>query len=401
MATPSDLTPDLTPDLNALMALIPEVSTALESGSELSAITALRAQGHDPEVVRAAVEQVVLRRHLNQHWPIGWVLTRDGVEQASHPLVADFHAEVVQKAGVTSIVDLTAGLGSDSAALARHGMSVTAVERDPYTAELLAHNVGQGSGVPVTILIGDSMELVPPSGAYFVDPARRSGTRTASGSRALPERDPERWSPPLAWVLDLATQALVFMKAAPALDPPPGWARYYISVDRTLVEVFTTNAHSGTFAVMISTRRGTTRVMSDLSLASAAPASCAPAAQVVLDYLYELDPAITRAGIVAQVARDLGAEVIGHGGIWLTGNQPCSEEYQRSYRVHAVFPPKEIAQHVAHLPGVAIKTKDSRRDMAALRKESKKPDNNHWAVVITEINGQETAVLVSRAAAEE
>jgi len=309
MATPSDLTPDLTPDLNALMALIPEVSTALESGSELSAITALRAQGHDPEVVRAAVEQVVLRRHLNQHWPIGWVLTRDGVEQASHPLVADFHAEVVQEAGVTSIVDLTAGLGSDSAALSRHGIAVTAVERNPYTAELLAHNVGQGPGVPITILIGDSMELAPPSGAYFVDPARRSGTRTASGSRALPERDPERWSPPLTWVLDLATQALVFMKAAPALDPPPGWARYYISLDRTLVETFTTNAHSGTFAVMISTRHGTTRVMTDLSAASAAStaasaASSSPAVHVVQDYLYELDPAMTRAGLVAQVARD-------------------------------------------------------------------------------------------------
>jgi len=51
---------------------------------------------------------------------------------------------------------------------------------------------------------------------------------------------------------------------------------------------------------------------------------------------------------------------------------------------------------VAHLPGVAIKNKDSHRDLAALRKDSQKPDHNEWAVVVTTVNNVDQAILVQR-----
>lgn len=371
-----------------LFPLIPLAAELVGSVGELKAVTSLRAQGYDPELVRRAVEQVTLRTKLDSHWPTNWLLTRDGVEQASHPLVADFHAQVVKDSRVTSIVDLTAGIGCDCAALAARGIEVTAIERDPKTVSALAHNMIPYS--QVKIIDGDSDVVAPASNAYFVDPARRSGTRTATGSRALPERDPERWSPPLSRVLTRSQSAAVFMKAAPAFEPPVGWARYCISLDRNLVEIFTTNAHSGTFAVVIDSKANTTSVL------TATDFSPSNRNQQLERYLYELDPAVTRAQLGSQLAHDMNVNELGAKGMWLTGSGALFEPYWRCFMVHDTFSVKEMAQKVAHLPGVAIKNKDSQLDFTTLRKAAKKPDHNKWAVVITSINGQEIAVLVSR-----
>lgn len=375
-----------------LFALIPLAIELVHSQGELKAVTALRAKGYEPELVRSAVEQVTLRDGLDQHWPTNWLLTRDGVEQASHPLVAQFHAQVVAESGVTSIVDLTAGIGSDCAALAERGINVTAIERDPRTIVVLAHNMSRYS--QATIIDGDSDVVAPASSAYFVDPARRSGTRTATGARALPERDPERWSPPLSSVIARSHSATIFMKAAPAFEPPPGWARYCISLDRNLVEMFTTNAHSGTCAVVIDSKASTTSILTETNF------SPRDRDQQLDKYLFELDPAVTRAHLgsqlCSQMAHNLNLFEIGTKGMWLTGSTALFGPYWRCFMVHDTFPVKDIAHKVAHLPGVAIKNKDSLLDFNTLRKAAKKPDHNAWAVVITSVNGQEVGVLVSR-----
>ncbi|MBT5182818.1 MAG: hypothetical protein HOL91_04920, partial [Actinobacteria bacterium] len=96
--------------------------------SELGVIASLRAQGHEPEAVRAAIEQCELRSKAGIAWKPGgqtrqhWLLTRDGLEQASHPLVAQFHANLIVQSGVNHVIDLTAGLGSDSAAFIEAGL---------------------------------------------------------------------------------------------------------------------------------------------------------------------------------------------------------------------------------------------------------------------------------------
>lgn len=371
-----------------LFTLIPLATDLVHSDGELKAVTTLRARGYDPELVRSAVEQVTLRDGLDHHWPTTWLLTRDGAEQASHPLVANFHAQVVAESGVASIVDLTAGLGSDCAAMAERGIKVTAIERDPRTLTALSHNLSKYTST--VIIDGDSDVVAPTSNAYFIDPARRSGTRTATGARALPERDPERWSPPLSKVLARSKSATVFMKAAPAFEPPSGWARYCISLDRNLVEMFTTNALSGTFAVVIDSKANTTNILIDTDNTPV------DKDQQLDKYLYELDPAVTRAQMGSQLAHNMNLSELGTKGMWLTGSTALFGPYWRCFMVHDTFPVKEIAQKVAHLPGVAIKNKDSHLDFTTLRKAAKKPDDNVWAVVITSVNGQELGVLVSR-----
>ncbi len=395
------------PEAQSILNLIPEVTELLGSnpqpGAELAVITTLRGRGHDPETIRAALEQVTLRHKLDQWWPADWMLTRDGAEAASHPLVAQFHAEVAREmmrdSGITEIVDLGAGIGSDSYALADQGITVTAWEREPRTAEFLAHNLRNFA--QATVIHGEGQLNSVDSPAFFVDPARRSGTRTPDGSRALPERDPERWSPPLSAVLERSRSAMVFMKAAPAFEPPTHWTRYCVSVNRTLVEMFTTNVSptdstATTFAVMIDTASGQTVVIAqeDLSEESSTPA------ETIGECLYELDPAIYRAGLQQQVATELGLNTLGNKGMWLTGRKlDHPPTYLRMLTVHSVAPIKDLAQQVAHTPGVAIKNKDSHMEYSALRAASKKPDHNVWAVVVTSLDDHDIGILVSRESA--
>jgi hypothetical protein len=397
------------PDFSPIFHLIPEVEKLMgpdpKPGSELAVITTLRGQGHDPDTVRAALEQVSLRYRLDHWWPKDWLLTRDGAEAASHPLVAQFHARVISEilthSGIDRIVDLGAGIGSDSYALAAQGLAVTAWERDQRTAEFLEHNLRHFANA--TAIHGNSDLTESDSPAYFVDPARRSGTRTSDGNRALPERDPQRWTPPLSAVMARSRTAIAFMKAAPAFEPPRGWTRYCISVNRTLVEIFTSNtsplnSDSKNFAVMIDTASQATVVIAEGQLPEGQLLErAAPKATELGDSVYEVDPAIYRAGLQQQVATEFGLNTIGNKGMWLTGNQlDHPPTYLRMYKVHAVSPIKDLEKMVAHLPGVAIKNKDSHLESAALRTASKKPDHNMWAVVVTNLNGHDVGILVSR-----
>ena len=372
-------------------------SLAQPGANELTVITSLRAQGHGVDSVRLALEQVELRDKASMTWKTSgrqrqnWYFTRDGLEAASHPLVAAFHADIISGSDATTVVDLTAGLGSDSDAFIHAGLNTTAIERDPNTAALLAHNLPSAK-----ILITDATLLDPSQWdshdtAIFIDPARRGTSRSLDGARALPERDPERWSPPISFVKELANNFRVFVKAAPAFSPPEGWAQFVISLDANVVEMFTTNATTGTYAVMINSETQDTSVITQ---------NAEPHKQLQIEistegFLYEVDPAITRAGLAPQVASELGLIPVGTKNIWIFG-AATPFAHARAYRVHDIFPVKEIKSRVKHLPGIALKTKDGRREQKDLRKACDKPDHNEWAVVILGSGTSEKAVLVQR-----
>ena len=56
--------------------------------------------------------------------------TSDGLQQATHPVVAQRRTTRMAEADVRRLLDLGCGVGSDLAAFARAGIDVTAVERD-------------------------------------------------------------------------------------------------------------------------------------------------------------------------------------------------------------------------------------------------------------------------------
>ena len=169
------------------------------------------------------------------------LLTRDGLEQGTRPDVADRRARMFAAAGARRVLDLTAGLGFDTAAFLAAGLA-----RDGRRAR------SRGGEVPRPQLPGrhgrgrrrhrrrrSRRTAGPPrpTDIVFVDPARRdpAGPRDAASARSRPERDPERWSPPWSYVA-VDRPSAHRRQGRPRLRPPHGWEAQWVSVDRTVVE---------------------------------------------------------------------------------------------------------------------------------------------------------------------
>lgn len=259
------------------------------------------------------------------------LLTREGLEQATRPEVADRRARLLADAGITHVIDLTAGLGFDSSAFVRAGLTVTCIERSPVIATLLAANLPGA-----TVITGDSTDpglldpllaALPESSVVFVDPARRTGRRTTDGSRAQSERDPERWSPPLSFVISLAARGLrVLVKTTPGFSVdsiPIGWSAEWVSSDRTVVECTLASWP------LLGERRAVGVGRDEFVVASTPNVGTVGE---VASFLYEPDPAVVSAGVTDALCVDavMRIDPTSH---WLTSESEITHPALRGYRV--------------------------------------------------------------------
>src|SRR4051812_18294140 len=175
----------LTPQGWALLERLPpyEQSRAFALGERL------RAEGHDPGLVSAALTQSRLRaRGRDKLGPFAdaMLFTPDGLEQATRLSVAAHHARRFVAAGCTRVVDLGCGLGSDAMAFAGLDLGVLAFDADELTAALATVNLRHWPDAEVrcadvtTLHLDDVLE---PGDGVWLDPARRTGR---GGSRPAP-----------------------------------------------------------------------------------------------------------------------------------------------------------------------------------------------------------------------
>lgn len=350
----------------------------LASGANpLAAATALRAAPEHltPEQASAALTQAELRRTAAERYGLAepGLLTRDGLEQATRPEVAAARAALIAAAHPTGVIDATAGLGFDTralvAALTPHGIPVLAIERDPEVAAFLRANVPGAE-----VIEGDAMAVLPtlalgPDDIVFVDPARRDQRRSADGSRAQPERDPERWSPPWSWVTSRAETTRVCAKVSPGFAPtalPAGWCAQWTSWRRTPVEAFVCSWPALPHARRaLAADSGAVIDGDGLAESSIAPVGA---------WLHEVDPAVVAAGLVDELAlRHARVQRIDAQPHWLTGADPLTDPLLRSYRVIAELPAssKDMrrALRARGIGSVTVKTRGGRRDADRVRGE--------------------------------
>lgn len=381
-----------------------ERARALVRSSEpLAAATALRAEGLSAEQSGAALEQATLQRIAAERGMDPGpetLLTRDGLEAATRPAVARHRAGILRAAGARHVLDLTGGLGFDTGAFLAAGLEVTAVERDPATATLLRHN-----HPAATVIAGDATTpgLLPrllgdldPTDVVFVDPARRdpAAARDARTARALPERDPERWSPPMSWVASIE-HPRVAVKVSPGFRPAPGTQAQWVSVDRTVVECslysWSATEHDRSAVIV----RG-----DDVVAVVPASANVTSPADALGTWLIEVDPAIVSAGATSTLAHSADARALDDGTTWLTGDDPIVHPGARCHRVLAELQgsSRDRRRQLADL-GVTraiVKSRDARRQPAEILRDLGITEGPGHVIIETRLHGRTITVVADQ-----
>jgi THUMP domain-containing protein/RNA cap guanine-N2 methyltransferase len=328
-----------------------------------------------PELVAAALTQRELRRAaINKFSKASRMFfTRPGLEQASAELVSRYRA--CRFADFAVLADLCTGIGGDLISIAgqRETLAVDLDEVHLRMAVLNAEVYGVAAGVRTVHADVRSVDLTGVD-AVFIDPARRSG------GRRLPTGHSE---PPLAWCLGLA-QAVpaVGIKLAPGLHRdcvPPGWELEFLADGRDLKEAV---AWSPTLAT--AARRATILPgRHTLTRSDGAPVPVGPPGEFLLDP----NPAVTRAGLVEELARATGCWKIDDQIAFLSADHLVHTAFARTLRVIESAPWKE--KHLtARLRALDIGTVDIRRrglagDVAQLHRRLKLRGTRRATLVMT------------------
>ncbi|MHB1739917.1 MAG: class I SAM-dependent methyltransferase, partial [Actinomycetes bacterium] len=387
--------------------LLDQVASQLDGYDEIQALrvsSRLHAVGHSGELIAAALTLARLRhRAAGRLGPASarlW-LTVDGLEQASRREVAAHHAHRFVRARITRVVDLGAGIGSDTLAFAEAGLHVQAHERDPVTLACLRANVAElGLGNRVTVHPGDVNTLVEQSRldgteAAFIDPARRDARGRI--------RDPARWSPPYRTVVRLAESVpAVGAKLAPGLDHaviPSEAEAEWVSVGGELKEVvlwwgrLTSRAIDGEdvrrrATVLRAQGPGEPReTMGPPSLTATGPEETRVAE--VEPVVYEPDPAVMRAGLVTHLAAQLGAHRIDPHLALLSATTVVPTPFAHAYHVE-----ETLAFSLPRLRA-ALRARDARQVVIKTRAFAVEPDQIRRRLRLTG-SGPTVVVILTR-----
>lgn len=301
------------------------------AGDEIAVATKLRKE-FPAELVAAAMTQERLRQRGKVKFgddATRMFFTAHGVEQSTRVEVADHRAARIAAAGIATAVDLCCGIGGDALALARAGVRVVAVDRDPLTCAVAAANAeALGLAERVEVRCADVTEVeLAGYDAAFLDPARR----TARG-RVF---DPAAYSPPLSFLDTLAAKVPCgAAKVAPGIPHeaiPPGMEAEWVSSHGDVKEAV---LWWGTKLVEQPLRA--TLLPQAASLVGAAPRQ-APHGPVAR-YLYEPDGAVIRAHLVAEVAEEVGGVLVDESIAYITADTLVPTPFARAYRLTDVLP---------------------------------------------------------------
>ncbi|MFC4503113.1 MULTISPECIES: THUMP-like domain-containing protein [Streptomyces] len=323
----NDLAPLLTPEGRALLDAVRGTAPA----DELAVATRLR-RDHPAGLVSAALGQARLRQRAEAKFGAEdarrMFFTPNGVEQSTRASVAAYRAGRMKELGVTAVADLCCGIGGDAVALARAGIRVLAVDRDPLTAAAARANA-EALGLTGLIDVREAdVTEVDTDGydAVFVDPARRGGR-----GRVF---DPEAYSPPLSWAVAAALKAPhAALKVAPGIPHeaiPAQAGAEWISDGGDVKEAVLWFGGSTRNDVRATLLPGP-RTLLGTGLPN-------PAVRPLGRYLYEPDGAVIRAHLVAEVAQELDGGLVDETIAYVTADALRPTPYATAYEITDQLP---------------------------------------------------------------
>ncbi|WP_405543826.1 class I SAM-dependent methyltransferase [Streptomyces phaeochromogenes] len=371
-------------------ALLDEVRDT-EPAQELAVATRLRRE-YPVGLVSAALGQARLRQRAVVKFGAAdagrMYFTPNGVEQSTRASVAAYRARRFQELGVRSVADLCCGIGGDAIALARAGIRVLAVDRDPLTAAVARANADAlGLGELIEVREADVTEVATAAyDAVFVDPARRGGR-----GRVF---DPEAYSPPLSWAVRTALEApLAALKIAPGIphetvpaEAGAEWISDSGDVKEAVLWFGTGEAGSVRATLLPGPRTLVGRGLPD------------PQVRPLGRYLYEPDGAVIRAHLVAEVAEELdGGGLLDETIAYVTADSLKAGPYATAYEITDQLPfgVKKLKALLRErgVGVLTVKKRGSAVEPEELRRKVKPQGPNSATVFLTRVKGAPTMLL--------
>ena len=366
------------------------------SSDTLSAVTSLRSRGFSPEesaqIISLAQARTRARAKFGERART-LMLTQEAAEQATRPVIAHYRAQRLRPVAGT-VADLGCGIASDSTVYAADRGAVVAVELDPLTASFAAKNLEfcpqarVYSGDVTDYVHGELLDATgEPVGIVWMDPARRElrGAKKAQTERLF---DPEAFSPPFSFVLNLArTGVPMGVKLGPGFphegipspediaseaNPNPRVEAEWIQSEGSLAELalwFNALAQEGVARTATSVRETSMRELpakeADPNESSNETSTLLPPYEAVSfrspltaeeaeqsvdvpvslpqpgDYLLEPAPAIVRSHLVAEFAQSIGAFLLDEHLAYLCSAEPVEHPLVACYEVLEEIPLQE------------------------------------------------------------
>jgi len=378
---------------------------ALEPSEEgfLAHFTALTRR-FPPELARPALETAILRRDAAARFPFSaqMYFTRPALEQASSWPVAAHRA--ARYRGYRLAADLGCSVGGDSLALAQE-TACLGLDLDPLRLEMARTNLAAlGAGYGVGFLRADLNAPLPlrpsPATALFFDPARRS-----EGRRVFSVRD---YQPPLEVVRDwLPRFPALGVKISPGvnlaeLEPYEREATpeiEFVSLNGELKEAVLW------FGPLRSARRRATLLPGGHSLSSETP-TASGARLPISDprtYLYEPDPAVLRAGLVADLGFALEAAQLDPEIAYLTAEKARPTPFARVWAVEDWLPfqLKRLRAYLRErgVSRVVVKKRGSPLQPEELIRRLRLPEDPQGAekvLFLTQLRGRPVVLIAER-----
>lgn len=406
-----------TDDGRALLASLPPY----EEKNVVMLTTRLRAAGHSPELVAAALTQSRLRARAVDKFgdaAASMFFTPDALEQATRAPIARLHAQRFLDAGASLVIDGGCGIGSDAVGFAQAGLDVIGVEADPETAALAAQNLASfpGSRV-VTGRVEDVAASLDQAGAaWWFDPARRTPGVADIRGRTKRTFSLAALTPTWDLIQHVAAAApAAGAKLSPSLahhDVPSGCEVEFVSYAGDVVEASVWWGAAvrdvGRTATIVRPRPGGSRssgdrvppdvlhvIEADFDGIDAAPASRASLGP----YFYEADKALTRSGLVGALLDATGGHEFTPGHGYVTADALVDIGLLgRAYRVLDSVPlhEKTLRAYLREraVGRLTIKKRDVDVDADALRRSLKLKGSNALTVVLVTLDGERLALVV-------
>ncbi len=370
-------------------ALKQAVSMQPTEAALLAGIASLR-KYHSAALATAALETALLRLKARDKFTHAdrMYFTREALEQSTSEVVARHRA--ARFAGFGHVADLCCGIGADALALAATGLTVDAVDTDALRVAMAEVNaLALGLQDRVRGIVGDALAVSLDAKAAFADPNRR-----ADGRRHL---SPEDYTPSLSALrARFAPGFPLAVKIAPGVarsDLPPDAEAEFISLRGEMKECVLW------FGALRGTSRHATLLPSGDTLAAEVPRDSAPLAPVGA-VLYDPGAAVTRAGLVHDLAARIGAEPIDFEVQLLTSEKHTPTAFATAFAVEhaAPFHPKHLRDYLrAHRVGrVTLVKRGSSADADAVLRALKLVGSNHKTLLLTRSGGVHTAIVCER-----